>query len=117
VRDFTARFVVFACTLITLAANVATAEGYLWLGYGVIASSILGAIIATSYVPHERFLYGVLFATLTYGAISEYTPLSGGLTARHGVAFVVATLVLGAFVVLSSAGRNKLLLRERFHRP
>jgi len=63
---------------------------------------MLGALIATAYVPDDRLRYGVIFAVLTYGPISGYKPLSGGMTARHVAAFVVATLVLRAFVVLSA---------------
>jgi hypothetical protein len=115
-RALTARFVVFACTLVALAANVPIGEGYLWLGYGAIASATIGAILATGYVPDDRYLYGVLFATLSYGPISEYKALSGGLTARDGAALVVATLILLAFVVLSAPVATS-SLREGFHRP
>ena len=98
-RPLAARFVVFACALIALATGAAIGGGYLWLGYGALTLATLGAIIATAYLPHDRVIFGAIFAALTFGGISEYKPVSAGITARHVAAFIMATLVLRAFVV------------------
>jgi hypothetical protein len=100
-RPLTARFVVFVCAVLAFAALPPIAEGYLWIGYGLLASAILGARSATAYLLQDRLLFGVLFATLAFVAVSASEPLSGGLTVRHFAAFVVAALVLGAFASLS----------------
>lgn len=100
-RPLTARFVVFVGVVLALAALPLIAGGYLWIGYGLLASAILGARSATAHLPQDRLLFGVLFATPAYFAVSENKPLSGGLTMRHFAAFVVASLVLRAFVGFS----------------
>ena len=100
-HTFAARLVVLACTLIALAAHVFVGEGQLWLGYGVIALATIAALVATAYVPHDRVLFGVLFATLAFGAVSRYERLADGITARHAAAAVVALAVIAAFVTLA----------------
>src|SRR5262245_61873805 len=103
-RPLTARFVVFVCAILAFAALPPIAEGYLWIGYGLLVSAILGARSATAYLPQDRLLFGVLFATLAFVGVSANAPVSGGLTVRHSAAFVVAILVLRAFVGLSVRG-------------
>ena len=101
---FAARCVVFLCTLVALAVGPFLAEGYLWLGYGLLAAATLGALAASTVtvtVPAERLVFGVLFATFVFGAITRYDRLSNGLTVSHVVAFILAVLVLRAFIVLS----------------
>jgi hypothetical protein len=100
-HTFTARLLVLACTLVALAANVFVGEGQLWLEYGVIAVATIGALVATAYVPQDRLLFGVMFATLAFGAVSRYERLTNGITARHVAAAVVAAAVLTAFVTLA----------------
>jgi len=110
-RPFVARLVVLACAIVVLAALVPIAEGYLWVGYGVLALAILGALKATAHVPDDGFRYGVLFAVFAYLSVSANKPISSGLTARHLAAFAVAATVLRAFVGLSlrfNPGRRQL---------
>jgi hypothetical protein len=55
-RPLTARFVVFVGAVLAFAALPLIAEGYLWIGYGLLVSAILGARGATAYLPQDRLL-------------------------------------------------------------
>ena len=111
-RTFVARLVVLVCSLAGLAAGALIGEGYLWRGYGLIAAATIGALVATASVPHDEPIFGALFATLVFGSISRYEPLTAGITPRHLLAAILAASVFVAFVTLSprlssfGSGRN-----------
>ena len=107
---FAARFTVFVCAIAVLAASVVVAEGQLWLGFTIIAAATSGAVVATAYVPRDRFIFGALFAMFAFGSVSGYEPLSGGITSRHVAAVFVAAAVISAFVAVAPRLRKTAFL-------
>ena len=100
-RTFVARLVVLVCSRAGLAAGALIGGGSLWLGYGLTAAATIGALVATAHVVDDEFIFGALFATLAFGCISRYEPVTAGITPRHLLAAVLAAAVFMAFVTLS----------------